>query len=97
MMTKFKLSVVASLVTLYTGVGVSTVSANQDGDVLPEANSGECYAKVLLPPVFKTESVEVVVREATEELQIIPATYTSTTDRVLIKDKFSELAIVEPV
>ncbi len=96
-MTKFKVSVVASLVTLYTGLSVSTVSANQDADVLPDASSGECYAKVLVPPVFKTESVEVVVREATEELEIIAAKYTSTVDRVLVKDKFSELSVVEPV
>ena len=64
--------------------------------MLPEAKSGECYAKVLVPPVYKTETVSVVVKEATENLTIIPAKYTSSTERVMIKQESTELTAIQP-
>jgi len=85
-MDKLKVNVVAALVTFYTGISAGPVLATQDIDVLPEANSGECYAKVLVPPVYKTDSIEVIVTEATEKQEIIPAAYTTSTERVKIKD-----------
>jgi len=95
-MDKLKVNVVAALVTFYTGISAGPVLATQDIDVLPEANSGECYAKVLVPPVYKTDSIEVIVTEATEKQEIIPAAYTTSTERVKIKEEFNRLTAIQP-
>ena len=96
-MVKFKLNVVTSLVSMALVLSAQSASATQDEDVLPKARSGECYAKVLVPPVYKTESVEVVVSEASEELQIIPSVYSSSTERVQIKEASTRLTTIDPV
>ncbi len=43
--------------------------------ILPHAKAGECYARVLIPARYRTESSTVTVREATEKLEVIPAKY----------------------
>jgi len=60
------------------------------------ANSGECYAKVLVPPVYRTDSIEVIVSEASEKQEIIPAAYTTSTERVKIKEEYSRLTAIQP-
>lgn len=95
-MDKIKVNVVAALVTFYTGISAGPVLATQDTNVLPEANSGECYAKVLVPPVYRTDSIEVIVSEASEKQEIIPAAYTTSTERVKIKEEYSRLTAIQP-
>lgn len=96
-MTKqFRMKTLVSLVSSMIMAGAGSVSANQDPDVLPDAKSGECYAKVLVPPVYKTETVSAVVKEATESLTIIPAKYTSSSERVLVKAESTTLTAVQP-
>lgn len=53
---------------------------------LPNAKPGECYAKVIVPAQYKTETQEVVVREASEKIQIIPAKYELVAEKVLVKE-----------
>ncbi len=55
------------------------------GDVLPKARPGECYAKVLVPAQFKTETERVLRQEATQKIEIVPAQYEMVTDRVLVE------------
>ena len=61
---------------------------------LPNAQPGECYAKVVLPPQYRTESSTVVVKEASEQVKIIPARYEWTEQRVLVSEAGSELRAV---
>ncbi len=99
MTNRFRIKTLASLVSAIVVAGVGSASpvlANTDTDVLPDAKSGECYAKVLVPPVYRTETVDVVVKEATESLTIIPAKYTSSSERVQIKEASSELTAIQP-
>ncbi len=96
-MTKqFRMKTLVSLVSSIIVVGAGSVSANQTSDVLPEAKSGECYAKVLVPPVYRTDTISAVIKEATEKLTIIPAKYSSTTERVLVKEESTTLTAVQP-
>ncbi len=55
------------------------------GDVLPAAKPGECYAKVLVPAQYKTETERVLKSEAAEKIEIIPARYEMETERVLVE------------
>lgn len=96
MNSRFKLKTLVALVSSAYVLGVGSVQANQDTDVLPDADSGECYAKVLVPPVYKTESVTAVVKEATERLTIVPAKYASSTERVLTKEDSKRLTAIAP-
>lgn len=61
----------------------------------PNARPGECYAKVWIPPEFKTVSERVCVREASERLEVIPAKYEWVEEKVMVKEA-SKTLDVEP-
>ncbi len=66
------------------------------GDLLPpNAKSGECYARVLTPAVYKTETKELLKKDAGYRIEIIPATYEYVTESVLVKEA-SEVAELIP-
>ncbi len=58
------------------------------------AESGECYARVYVPPEFDTVTERVCVREASEKIEIIPAEYEWVEERVLVKEASTELVEV---
>ncbi len=66
-------------------------------DALPNAQPGECYSKVMLPAEYKTETEQVVTRDAYEKIGIVPAEYQTVTERVVVKEAAEELVPVEPV
>ena len=51
----------------------------------PQANPGECFARVLVPPTYATKSERVLSRSASERLEIIPARYESVEEKVMVK------------
>jgi len=59
------------------------------------AKLGECYAVVYVPPKFETVSERVVVKEASERVEIVPAQYEWVDERVVVKDAYTEL-VEEP-
>lgn len=66
-----------------------------DTTVLPaNARAGECYAKVFVPPTFRTVTERVKVRDASEIVEVIPAKYEWVEEKVLVKDASTQL---EPV
>jgi len=52
----------------------------------PGAEAGECYARVLVPPVYETRSERVLVKDASEHIEIVPARYEWVEERVLVKE-----------
>jgi len=60
----------------------------------PNARAGECYAKVFVPPTFRTVTERVLVRDASETIEIIPARYEWVEEKVLVKDASTELQAV---
>jgi len=60
----------------------------------PNAKAGECYAKVFVPPTYRTVTEQVLIRDAYEKLEIIPAQYEWVEDRILVKDASKKLATV---
>ena len=61
---------------------------------LPDAKPGECYAKVVTPPVFAERSEEVVVQEASERVETVPARFREDERRVVVRDAST---VLEPV
>jgi len=60
----------------------------------PNAKPGECYARVFTPPAYNTESEKVLKRQASEQIEIIPAKYEWVEEKVLIKETSYELEVV---
>lgn len=60
----------------------------------PNAKTGECYARVWVPPVYETETLDVLVREASSRIEVIPAKYEWGTEEVLTKEGYEKLEIV---
>ncbi len=91
-MKVYKIStiVAASLVAASSSLTAQPVQAV----VLPNAQPGECYAKVLTPAKFETRTEKVLSKEASETLTVIPAQYGTTEQKILIKEASSRLTIV---
>lgn len=97
MTNQFRRGVLASSIASIVVFSPMTATALDDIDnVLPPAQSGECYAKVLVPPVYKTETIKAIISEATEKLEIVPAKYATTTERVLIKESALRKKEIQP-
>jgi hypothetical protein len=66
-----------------------------DMTVLPaNAKPGECYAKVWVPPTFRTVTERIKVRDASETVEVIPAKYEWVEEKILVKDAST---VLEPV
>ncbi len=88
--TLLKLAVLSAL------AGSANLSyAMQDlTSVLPNAQPGECYAKVVIPAKYRTETSTMVVKEASESVKIVPAKYEWAEERVLVSEGGSELKVI---
>lgn len=60
------------------------------------AKAGECYARVAIPPKFKTVTERELLSAATEKLEIIPAKYEWVDERVLVKPAHEKVVEVIP-
>lgn len=77
-----------------TTSAVKNVASANTGDAssaLPNAKAGECYAKVIIPAAYKTESQTVTVKEASSKIEIIPAKYEWVEEKVLVKEASKKL------
>jgi len=63
----------------------------------PEARPGECYARVFIPAETKRVENKVLVKEASEKLEVIPAQYEEAEEVVEVTGEFEELEIVPAV
>ena len=92
-----KLGISIAFAVFATGVAESQdVNASKDLSLYPpDAQPGECYAKVLLPAKFDTISEKVLKREASERVTIVPARFEWVEERVLSKEAVETLE-VEP-
>ena len=71
----------------------SSAMATDMTTVLPDAKPGECYARVVIPAQYRTESSTVVLREATERLSIVPAKYQWDSRQVLLSDASQRIEV----
>jgi hypothetical protein len=61
-----------------------SVQKTSDGSfTLPNAKSGMCYGKVVIPAKYKTVTEKIQATPADTKLTIVPATYKTVTERVL--------------
>lgn len=60
----------------------------------PNAKPGECYAKVFIPAQYKNTTERVLVRDASETIEIIPAKYEWVEEKYVVKDASTQLEAV---
>ncbi len=60
----------------------------------PKANPGECYINLYNKPVTETMSQQVLVKAASQSIEVIPATYATVDETVLVKPATTMLEIV---
>lgn len=95
-----KLGISIALAMFATGVAESQDASPADSDISlypPDAQPGECYAKVLVPAKFETISEKVIKREASENVTVIPAKFEWVEERVLTKEATETLTVVPAV
>jgi hypothetical protein len=71
----------------------ATTAMATGGDNLlpPNAKAGECYARIWVPPRFRTVTEKVLKRAESEQVQVIPAKYETVTERVLVREASEKL------
>ncbi|MDH3511373.1 MAG: peptidoglycan-binding protein [Gammaproteobacteria bacterium] len=60
----------------------------------PDAKPGRCYARVLTPGQYKEDTESVLLRQASERVEIIPARYETVDERVLVREASTRLEII---
>jgi hypothetical protein len=63
-------------------------------DYPPEADAGECFARVLIPETTEIMTEQVVDRAEVSEISIIPASYETVTEQVLVKEETIQYTVV---
>ncbi len=51
----------------------------------PSAKSGECYARAWVEPVYQDYTESVLVKEASERIEVVPAKFTTVSEQVQTK------------
>ncbi len=65
----------------------ATGTTDIDAPLLPpDAKAGECYARVFVPPVYKTITKKVLKKAESQRIEVIPATYKMVEKRVLVSE-----------
>lgn len=60
----------------------------------PEAKPGDCYARVFVPPTYRTISEQRLKRGASEKVEVIPAKYEWVEEQVLVKGASERLETI---
>ncbi|MEE9396441.1 MAG: peptidoglycan-binding domain-containing protein [Methylococcales bacterium] len=69
--------------------------AGGSGELLPpNAKPGECYARIYIPPTYKTETDTLKVQEEGERLETIPAKFGWGKEEILIREASERIEIV---
>lgn len=88
--------ILASTVPAVHAAEAIELAAITTGD-LPSAKRGECYGRVSVPAQFKSEFVDVIVREPTQNFTITPAQFEKQERRIEIQPAYTKLTAVQPV
>jgi hypothetical protein len=85
----------AAIVVAAPGMALAQAGNMGAAELLPpNAKPGECYARVFVPAAYKTETAQVITREASERVEIIPARYEKVTEQILVREASKKVEVV---
>ncbi|MBX2826420.1 MAG: hypothetical protein KTR33_16915, partial [Gammaproteobacteria bacterium] len=67
------------------------LTSQNSADTLPAAKSGECYAKVSVPAVYKIEEFDVVTKAGSEQIKVTPAAFKTVDTSIMVKEASTRL------
>lgn len=79
---------------LISGGTPTTVAQSGPDTMLPQAKPGECYAKVLVPAEYKTQTETVVIQPASESFKLTPPRYEWANEKVLVKEASKKIEAI---
>ncbi len=92
----FKITQLVSILTIAlvcVGLGNNTF-AQTAGDLPTNAQPGKCYAKCLIADQYETVTEQVLLKEASSRIEIVPAVYQTAEEQILVKEAYKVLEIV---
>ena len=81
----------------FTNISMAQQGTLADADLPPNAKAGECYARILISEQYKNTSERVLVREASERIETIPAVSRTVQERVLVKEASERIETIPAV
>ena len=92
---------IASVALLAVAISVAMQSYAEEGsspidatNTLPDAKPGECFAKVIVPATYETNTQEVVVQPEQETIKIVPATFDTAEQEIEVKPAYTKLKAI---
>ena len=82
------------LLTAAAAVGFAGVANAQSAGYPPEAQPGQCFARVLIPETTEVQTEQVVDSPERTEIKVIPAAYETVTETVVVKEETVRYRIV---
>ena len=81
--------------TLLMAASAAVLAAPTIAQELPPGNPlpGECFARVIVPAQYQVTTEQITLRQAGEEIKMIPATFETVTERVLVQEESYELFV----
>ena len=81
------------------GVGLTAplMAIEDQTNTLPNAQPGQCFAKVMVPAQYRDETTNVIVKEASQKVEVIPAKYNIVEERVMVAEASTKLVPVPAV
>jgi len=67
------------------GLTIGVQAQNTESDLPPGAQPGKCYAKCVMPDVYETKQEQILIKEKSFQMEIIPAEFKDVTDTIVIK------------
>ena len=91
---KLRVNLLTILVSTVLSTQASLAQTVDNTATLPNAKPGECFAKVITPTQYKTETEQVVTKQASETIEIIPAKYRLVEERVIVREASTQVVPV---
>lgn len=63
----------------------------------PNPVPGKCYAKCQIPDEYKTVTEQILVKEASQKITILPAEFATVYDTIVVKPEYKRLITIPPV
>ena len=82
------------LAALLFGTSYSTLQAQ---DYPPNAEPGKCYAKCMIPDKYIDVTEEVLIKQATQRLEITPAKFETQEARIEVESATNRLEVIPAV
>jgi hypothetical protein len=92
----FKMKIQYSTLLMAIIVPFTLTHANEVSLIPPNAQAGECYARVVLPAKYEDVEEQVIVKEASEEVTIVPAEYETVKQEVEVISASKKITPVPP-